>query len=447
MFGQVWVMMIDFEVFYIDLYQYLEFLFQEMCIVGIVVQYLCDLGFEVEEGVGVIGVVGVLCNGDGLVVWVWVDMDVLLVEEQMGLVYVSIVKGVDFVGMIVFVMYVCGYDMYVIVMIGVVERFVVECDEWMGMFVVLIQFVEEYGVGVCVMFDDGIFDCYLKFDVVFGQYVILFFVGVIGVCSGMQMVVFDGFIVILYGCGGYGLCFYVMIDFVVMVVVIVMCLQIIVLCEIDLQGVVVVMVGFIYVGLKNNIIFVEVKFEFSLCYLNEEVCEKVFMSVECIVWVEVMVLGVECEFEICIDYMFFVMINDDEVMVWVFVVLQCVFGEVVVIDFGMFIGSEDVLWFVWDVGVLLVFWFWGGVDLVWFVEVVFVGCLEQDILINYLLFYVLEIYLMIEVGVIVMLVVVCEFLGQVVVWMCVWYCVFVGEMCLCCIFCWEMGDGSVDFCC
>jgi metal-dependent amidase/aminoacylase/carboxypeptidase family protein len=78
-------MTIDLEALYIDLHQHPELSFQETRTAGIAAQHLRDLGLEVEEGVGVTGVVGVLRNGEGPVVWVRADMDALPVEEQTGL--------------------------------------------------------------------------------------------------------------------------------------------------------------------------------------------------------------------------------------------------------------------------------------------------------------------------------------------------------------------------
>ncbi|MDH5144247.1 hypothetical protein P5X92_04085, partial [Microbacterium sp. RD12] len=55
-------MAIDLEALYIDLHQHPELSFQETRTAGIAAQHLRDLGLEVEEGVGVTGVVGVLRN-------------------------------------------------------------------------------------------------------------------------------------------------------------------------------------------------------------------------------------------------------------------------------------------------------------------------------------------------------------------------------------------------
>lgn len=57
-------------------------------------------------------------------------MDVLFVKEEIGLEYVFKVVMKDLDGKIVFVMYVCGYDVYIVVGLGVVWVLVNYLLEW-----------------------------------------------------------------------------------------------------------------------------------------------------------------------------------------------------------------------------------------------------------------------------------------------------------------------------
>ena len=86
-------MSIDLEALYTDLHRHPELSFQETRTAGIAAAHLHDLGLEIEEGVGITGVVGVLRNGDGPVVWARADMDALPVEEATGLPYASTAIG------------------------------------------------------------------------------------------------------------------------------------------------------------------------------------------------------------------------------------------------------------------------------------------------------------------------------------------------------------------
>ena len=361
-------MTIDLEALYIDLHQHPELSFQETRTAGIAAQHLRDLGLEVEEGVGVTGVVGVLRNGEGPVVWVRADMDALPVEEQTGLAYASTAKGVDPAGTTVPVMHACGHDMHVTAMIGAVEKLVATRAEWSGTLVVLIQPAEEYGAGARAMLDDGLLDRYPKPDVVLGQHVTPLPAGIIGVRSGTQMAASDGLTVTLHGRGGHGSRPHATIDPVVMAAATVMRLQTIASREIDPQGVAVVTVGSIHAGLKNNIIPAEAKLELSLRYPNEGVREKVLASVERIVRAEAMASGAEREPEIHTQHTLPATINDEEATARVSAALRRALGESAVVDPGMFTGSEDVSWFARDAEVPLVFWFWGGVDPARFAE-------------------------------------------------------------------------------
>jgi hippurate hydrolase len=376
-------MTIDLEALYIDLHQHPELSFQETRTAGIAAQHLRDLGLEVEEGVGVTGVVGVLHNGEGPVVWVRADMDALPVEEQTGLSYASTAKGVDPAGTTVPVMHACGHDMHVTAMVGAVERLVAERSDWSGTLVVLIQPAEEYGAGARAMLDDGILDRYPKPDVVLGQHVTPLPAGVIGVRSGTQMAASDGLTVTLHGRGGHGSRPHATIDPVVMAAATVMRLQTITSREIDPQGVAVVTVGSIHAGLKNNIIPAEAKLELSLRYPNEETREKVLASVERIVRAEATASGAEREPEIRTDHTLPATINDEDATARVTAALQRALGEAAVIDPGMFTGSEDVSWFAREAGVPLVFWFWGGVDAQAYADAKAAGTIDRDIPTNH----------------------------------------------------------------
>ncbi len=197
-------MTIDLEALYIDLHQHPELSFQETRTAGIAAGHLRDLGLEVHEGVGITGVVGVLDNGDGPVVWVRADMDALPVGELTGLPYASTATGIDPAGNTVPVMHACGHDMHVTAMIGAVERLVADREQWAGTLVVLIQPAEEYGAGSRAMLDGGLLDLVPQPDIVLGQHVTPLPAGTIGVRPGTQMAASDGLTVVLHGRGGHG---------------------------------------------------------------------------------------------------------------------------------------------------------------------------------------------------------------------------------------------------
>lgn len=404
-------MTIDLEALYTDLHQHPELSFQETRTAGIAAGHLRDLGLEVHEGIGVTGVVGILRNGDGPVVWARADMDALPVAEETGLAYASTATGIDPAGNTVPVMHACGHDMHVTAMIGAVEKLVAEKADWSGTVVVLIQPAEEYGAGSRAMLDAGLRDLVPHPDIVLGQHVTPLPAGTIGVRPGTQMAASDGLTVVLHGRGGHGSRPHSTIDPVVMAAATVMRLQTITSREVDPRDVAVVTVGSIHAGLKNNIIPAEAKLELSLRYPNDELRDKVLASVERIVRAEAAASGAEREPEIRTDHTLPPTINDVDATARVTSALQRALGETSVIDPGMFTGSEDVSWFARDTGAPLVFWFWGGIDAAKFAASAAAGTLDKDIPTNHSPFFAPEIHPTIEVGVTALSAAAREFLG------------------------------------
>jgi len=94
-------------------------------------------GWEVTEGVGGTGVVGVLGGGPGPVVWLRADMDALPVQEETGLDYASRTPGV---------MHACGHDVHVTALLGACARLAANRG-LPGTVVAVFQPAEEVGAG------------------------------------------------------------------------------------------------------------------------------------------------------------------------------------------------------------------------------------------------------------------------------------------------------------
>ena len=103
---------------YRDLHAHPELSFQEHRTAQKVQEAIDPLGLDVTAGVGRTGVVGVLRNGPGPVVWLRADFDALPVREQTGLPYASTARGNDADGHDVPVMHACGHDMHVAALVG-----------------------------------------------------------------------------------------------------------------------------------------------------------------------------------------------------------------------------------------------------------------------------------------------------------------------------------------
>src|SRR6476646_5436837 len=86
------------EQVYKDIHAHPELSFQETKTASLVASKLKELGYEVLEGVGRTGVIGILRNGEGKTVLARADMDALPVRENTGLPYASTVTAVDDAG-------------------------------------------------------------------------------------------------------------------------------------------------------------------------------------------------------------------------------------------------------------------------------------------------------------------------------------------------------------
>ena len=85
----------ELEKTYKDLHANPELSMQEHRTSGIAAAWLKQQGYEVTEGVGGTGVVGLLRNGDGATVLLRADMDALPMKESTGLPYASDKTGTD----------------------------------------------------------------------------------------------------------------------------------------------------------------------------------------------------------------------------------------------------------------------------------------------------------------------------------------------------------------
>jgi hypothetical protein len=98
-----------------------------------------ELGFEVTEGVGKTGVVGVMRNGKGPTAWLRADMDCNQVRETTGLPWVATEAQRLPDGTEVDVMHACGHDAHVTWLLGCAKAMVGLKDDWSGTLVVYAQ--------------------------------------------------------------------------------------------------------------------------------------------------------------------------------------------------------------------------------------------------------------------------------------------------------------------
>jgi hippurate hydrolase len=242
------------EDFYRDLHGHPELSHQERRTAGRVAERLRPAGFEVHEGVGGTGVVGVLRNGAGPTVLMRADMDALPVREATGLPYASAAVATDGDGNPVPVMHACGHDVHVSCLLGAAHLLAGARDAWHGTVVALFQPGEETGDGARGMLDDGLAGLIPRPDVALAQHVLPFPAGEVRTRPGPALSEADSLRITLHGRGAHGSMPQASVDPVVLAASIVVRLQTVVAREIAPGDPAVLTVGSIQAGTKSNVI-------------------------------------------------------------------------------------------------------------------------------------------------------------------------------------------------
>ncbi|MFJ4329237.1 MULTISPECIES: M20 family metallopeptidase [unclassified Streptomyces] len=244
----------DVEDLYRDLHRHPELGLREHRTARKAADALRQSGYDVTEGVGGTGVVGVLANGDGPVVMVRADMDALPVRERTGLPYASTATVTDADGREQPVMHACGHDVHVSCLVGC-ARLMAECrDAWRGTFVALFQPSEEDGAGADAMVRDGLTAKSPRPDVVLAQHVLPYPAGYVGTRAGSFLSAADSLRVTVHGRGAHGSAPQASVDPVVIAASIVVRLQTVVSRELAATTPAVVTVGSIHAGSSPNVI-------------------------------------------------------------------------------------------------------------------------------------------------------------------------------------------------
>ena len=180
-----------------DIHAHPELGFQETRTAALVATRLRALGYEVHEGVGHTGVVGVLAgksNDSGLSIGLRADMDALPIEEAGNLPHRSRRDGV---------MHACGHDGHTTVLLGA-ARYLAETRNFNGRVILIFQPAEEGLGGAQAMLDDGLFERF-PCDAIYALHTWPGLPeGVIGVNPGPMMAAADSFEILIEGRGGHG---------------------------------------------------------------------------------------------------------------------------------------------------------------------------------------------------------------------------------------------------
>ncbi|GAA1492116.1 amidohydrolase [Curtobacterium herbarum] len=355
-------MTLDLLSIYQDLHAHPELGFQEHRTAGVVVDRLTEIGgITVTTGVGGTGVVGVLENGDGPVVWLRADMDGLPVQERTGLPYASTARATDEDGNEGPTMHACGHDIHVTWLLGTLERLVATRADWSGTVVAVFQPAEEVISGARAMIDDGLVERFPTPTVVLGQHSAPAPVGVVAVGSGAVMASSDRFTVTFNGRGAHGSAPQASLDPIVTAASAVVRLQTIVSREVGPSDAGVVTVGSFHAGTRPNIIPDTAVIEISTRARNEETRAAIIASIERIVRAESEAGGLAAptiERAPGAD----VLVNDADQAAVVLEAVRAAVPHAVDMESGLAMASEDVGQLATAAGAPIVYWFTGITD-------------------------------------------------------------------------------------
>jgi amidohydrolase len=352
----------DLEGLYKDIHSHPELSMQEERTAGLAAERMKAAGFDVTEGVGRTGVVGLLNNGDGPVVMLRADMDALPVKEATGLPYASTVTGTDADGNETPVAHACGHDIHVTWLAGASGLLAEAKDAWRGTLIALFQPAEEIAAGAQAMIDDGLFDRFPKPDVILGQHVMPMSAGQIESRSGVVTSAGDSFEIRLFGRGAHGSMPQASIDPVVMAASTVLRLQTVVSREIAPSEAAVVTVGALQAGTKENVIPDDATIKLNVRTFDESVRTRVLDAIERIVNAESEASGAPKPPEITSLDRYNLVQNDEAATERVREAFRAHFGDARVSRTGPASASEDFGSFGVEWHAPSMFWFVGGVD-------------------------------------------------------------------------------------
>jgi amidohydrolase len=352
----------ELTAFYQDLHRHPELSFQEERTAVKAAERLKEEGYTVATAVGRTGVVGILENGAGPTVMIRADMDALPVREQTGLPYSSSATGVDPDGLAVDVMHACAHDMHVTCLSGAAALLARNRDRWAGRLMMIFQPAEEIGSGARAMIDDHLFERFGKPDIVLSQHVTPEAAGALTYRGGVTMAAADSFEIRMFGRGAHGSRPQASVDPVVMAASLVLRLQTIVSREVAPSEQVVVTVGSIHSGTKENIIPDSASLKLNVRSFSPEVRARVLDAIRRIANAEAAASDAPRAPEFRPLNSFPIMTNHPGATAEVASALIDRFGSEMVSERALVQASEDFGEFGVAAGVPSVMWYVGGSD-------------------------------------------------------------------------------------
>jgi hippurate hydrolase len=344
---------------------------------AIAAAWLREVGYDVTEGVGGTGVVGLLRNGDGPTVLLRADMDALPIKESTGLPYASDKTGTDRFGQATAIAHACGHDMHVTWLMGATQLLAQHCGAWRGTVIAVFQPGEETGQGARAMIEDGMVTRFPKPAVILGQHVMPLSAGQIGWRTGTMLSAGDSWEVTLFGRGAHGSMPQKSIDPVVMAASAVMRLQTVVSREVAMTEAAVVTVGTLHAGMNENVIPDRALLRLNVRTFREQVRTRVLAAIKRILEAEAAASGAPRPPEFSVLSEFPLTRNDEAATRKAVAALQDRFGADRVTEISPATASEDFGLFGAAWNVPTVFWVIGGIDPTMYAQAQNAGKLDE----------------------------------------------------------------------
>lgn len=240
---------------YLDLHQSPELSSHETRTATKLASQLRSLGYEVTEHMGGTGIVAILKNGPGPTVMLRTELDALPVEEKTGLSYASKVRDKDDAGHDVPVAHACGHDLHMAAIVGTGAIMSHSRNTWHGNLILIGQPAEETISGAERMIAGGLFKRFPRPDVAVALHVEnLLPAGKVGITPGIFDTNADSIRITIFGKGGHGASPHTTVDPIVIAARTILTLQTIPSREVKPGELVVITVGYMHAGTKNNII-------------------------------------------------------------------------------------------------------------------------------------------------------------------------------------------------
>ncbi|GAB5382329.1 MAG: M20 family metallopeptidase [Aliiglaciecola sp.] len=333
------------------LHQYPELSNREFKTAAYVEKHLRALGLEVQTGVAITGVVGVLDSGKpGPTVALRADMDGLPVLEQNDLPWKSTQRGV-FNGNDVPVMHACGHDTHVAMLMGAAEILVDMKDQLTGKVKFIFQPAEEGAPagekgGAEVMVEEGV----LKnpdVDAIFGLHISSNTdVGKVRYREGGVMAAVDPFKIVIKGKQAHGAYPWLSVDPITTAAQLIMSVQTIVSRELRLlDDAAVITFGKINGGVRSNIIPNEVELVGTIRTLNKEAREHIYEALPRKMKGIADSMRAEAELTLPLDYNYPITFNDHDLMAKMLPTLVETAGQENVLYSKPVTGAEDFSFF------------------------------------------------------------------------------------------------------